>query len=259
MQQADIEVGKEYALREPVRAGVDFQHIKVLERVRSGRWRVEWIEPNPGLTDYVKSNNLVVPWKQRRAFLRDEERHSVLVAVAERQWDGPDGPVTDAVNEVFAASGEDLAVWRHGELECDPVAIARLAERAGVELATDPSSYTDRRGQLHVPFETALVVARAFAAIEPNTVLLHIDVAERQSEVEAREPGYSYRVPLLNRYRASWALVRQWAGHDAAIAAREKEISDLRQLLSRTVWDLRRESADTEAIANRLDRALRGR
>jgi hypothetical protein len=31
-------------------------------------------------------------------------------------------------------------------------------------------------------------------------------------------------IPLLNKYRAAWALVRQWAGYDAAVAEREAHL-----------------------------------
>ena len=53
MDKKQIEIGKEYALREPVKAGVEFQHVKVLDHVRGSNWRVEWIDPNPGLVDFV--------------------------------------------------------------------------------------------------------------------------------------------------------------------------------------------------------------
>jgi len=29
---------------------------------------------------------------------------------------------------------------------------------------------------------------------------------------------------ILSEYRAAWAIIRQWAGHDAAVAAREAQI-----------------------------------
>ena len=45
-------------------------------------------------------------------------------------------------------------------------------------------------------------------------------------ETDLKEPGGSYLLSLVNRWRASWALVRQWAGLDAAIAAREVQIKD---------------------------------
>lgn len=47
MEAKDIEAGRDYAVREPARPGVEFQRVKVLEKVRAGRWRVEWIAPTP--------------------------------------------------------------------------------------------------------------------------------------------------------------------------------------------------------------------
>jgi hypothetical protein len=38
----------------------------------------------------------------------------------------------------------------------------------------------------------ALELAKAFAAAEPATVLLHLDLGERKWEIEAREPGGSH-------------------------------------------------------------------
>jgi hypothetical protein len=51
--------------------------------------------------------------------------------------------------------------------------------------------------------------------------------------VAESDAGEDYIIKLLNEYRASWALIRQWAGHDAAVAQREAEI----QRLERLVWD----------------------
>ncbi len=60
MDQADIVLGAGYAIREPVREGVEFQYVRIVAKVRSGRWKAEWIDPNPGLVDYVKSANVIV-------------------------------------------------------------------------------------------------------------------------------------------------------------------------------------------------------
>lgn len=119
-----------------------------------------------------------------------------------------------------------------------------------------PAGYRDRHGNSHLPFEVALILARAFAAAEPRTVLDHIEVLERDAAVEAREPGKRYLLAVLEESRASWALVRQWAGHDVAVAMRESRIADLEQLLTRTMWELRRPNADVERIARRIEGAL---
>lgn len=252
-------MGGEYALREPPRAGVEFEHVRVVEKVRSGRWKVEWIDPNPGLVDFVKSANLIVPWKQRKALVRDEQHHETLARYSQRQWDGRDGPVSEAVNEVLEAIGEDLGVWDHGIISYRPEVFERVAARAGIEAPAHVYGYKDRQGTHHLPFECALTLARALAMHEPKTVLTHIEVKERQYETELGEPGRAYLLDLVNRWRASWALVRQWAGLDAAIAARDAEIKDLRDLMNRTVWEFRRDDVDPQRVAARLDRALHGR
>ena len=117
----------------------------------------------------------------------------------------------------------------------------------------------DRHGRHHLPWSSALELAEAFARNEPATVLDPIDTQEHEWATEARSPGNSYLIGLLTDYRAAWAIVRQWAGHDAAIAARETRITELEHLLTQTMWDLRRPKPDPERIAGRIDRALRGR
>jgi hypothetical protein len=57
--------------------------------------------------------------------------------------------------------------------------------------------------------------ARTFCAADPAPVLLDLETTERAWS-QARRPGQEYIVKLLNEYRATWALIRQWAGHDAA-------------------------------------------
>jgi len=54
-------------------------------------------------------------------------------------------------------------------------------------------------------------------------------------------------VPLLNEYRASWALIRQWAGHDAAVAQREAEIQRLERLVWDAVYALQKAGLDKQA------------
>ena len=86
MNQEEIIPGEEYGLREPPRPGIDLQHVRVVERVRPGRWRVEWIDPNPGLVDFVKSSNLIIPWKDRNRFLRDERDLEAITRMTEVAW-----------------------------------------------------------------------------------------------------------------------------------------------------------------------------
>jgi hypothetical protein len=257
MEAKDIEVGAEYALREPPKSGAALQRVRVLEKVRS-QWRVRWIEPNDGLEDFVKSASLVAPWKQRTAFLRDEERRAAVVRRSAEQWDGSDGPVSGAVQTVLDATGEhSLWVDNHGVLQGDPESLERVADRSGgVKASDDAFGFKDRRGRQHEPFSVALQIATAFAAAEPATVLLAIEADEQQLEMEIGRPGGGHLIGLHNMRRAENALVRQWAGHDQAIARREAQLKELRDLVWRTIWDLRRPEADPERIASQLERAL---
>lgn len=78
MLKADINAGTEYALRERRTAGAAFQRVRVIDHIRRNEWKVEWIDPNPGLIDYVESVRRSFPWKNRRHFLKDEENEERL-------------------------------------------------------------------------------------------------------------------------------------------------------------------------------------
>ena len=119
MQKADIKVGREYALRESRTPGTPLQHVRIVEHIRRNKWRAEWIEPNPGLKDYVESQHLVVPWQQGKAFLRDEESEQRLREHNARLGGIDDSPVAVAVGEVLASTGEHLMVLE-GALICHP-------------------------------------------------------------------------------------------------------------------------------------------
>ncbi len=257
MNRSSIEVGREYAIREPKSATAELERVRVLEHVRADKWRVEWIDPNSGLVDFVRSKAILCRWGERRAVLRDEERLLEVGKVAAAAWPGSGQPLDDAVTCVLEATGESL--WLHkGVLSGSPDALGRLANRSGLEIGVRDGSFIDRNGEWHGPWSTALDLARAFAAAEPGTVLLRIEVDQREWEVEAREPGRSHLLSLLEHYRAVWAVVRQWAGLEADLSRLNAEINRLRELINRTTWDLRRPGCDPERIAARLDRGLRG-
>jgi hypothetical protein len=142
-----------------------------------------------------------------------------------------------------------------GVLRASPEALDRVCTRAGMTAGTSsPYSYTDRRGTLQLPLVEAVDLARKFCAAEPSTVLVGVETTKREWAEKARTPGDEYMVPLLNEYRAAWALIRQWTGHDPAIAAREETI----QKLERLVWDAiyARKKAGLDREAARLRRAI---
>jgi hypothetical protein len=87
--------------------------------------------------------------------------------------------------------------------------------------------------------------------VEPAGVLVGIETTEREWTQTARQPGGDYIIKLLNEYQASWALIRQWAGLDAAIAEREAQIQRLERLYGtlstrykKPVWSANRRSSD---------------
>lgn len=260
MQRGDITVGEDYAVREPPKKGVEFQRVKALEFVRGSKWKVQWVEPNPGLIDYLTSKNFIVPWRDRTTFLRDEDRAAALErAVDASGFPGEDHPLTRAVELIFDAAGDrDISLFR-GVLTSRGDALERFAARAGADVASDPPGYTDRFGSHHHPWSIALELAERFANLEPRTVLDEIDTIDRKWSTELRELGGQHLAPLLSQYRASFAIIRQWAGHDEAVAIREERIKELQQLLTSVMWELRRPGPDTERIARRIERALKGK
>jgi hypothetical protein len=94
----------EYALREKRSPGEPFQRVRVIEHVRRNKWKVEWIDPNPGLVDDVESGDLIVAWKDHKAFLKDEENDRRLREHKEHHgYDHHDSPVVNALYCVYEA------------------------------------------------------------------------------------------------------------------------------------------------------------
>jgi hypothetical protein len=257
VQKSEIKARTEYALREKRTPGTPLQRVRAIEHVRRNKWKVEWIDPNPGLVDYIESGQLIIPWKDHKAFLRDEVNEERLREHNKRQgYEREETPVVRAMEEVFESIADEVNFFR-GSLTATREAIDRLRARAGItsDLAS-PVAYTDREGKLHLPFDVALDLARRFCAAEPSTVLVGVEATERCWDHEARN-GEDYIVGLLNEYRASWALIRQWAGHDAAVAQREAEIQRLERLIWDAVYALQKAGLDSEAA--RLRRAVERR
>lgn len=119
-----------------------------------------------------------------------------------------------------------------------------MKERAA---KSHPLSYVDRYGTAHVAFEEALELAKAFCGKEPSTVLAEVESTEQEWGYESRQPGKEYLVGLLNEYRAAWAIIRQWTGHDPAIAEREARIERLERLVWDAIYALQKAGQDQEA------------
>ena len=254
MLKAEIQPGVEYALREKRVVGAPFHHVRILEHIRKNKWKAKWIEPNPGLVDYVESGQLIVAWKERKAFLKEEESEERLQKHNDHLGYKEQSPIAHAMYEIYESVGDEVSFYR-GTLRASAEALERLKIRAKASSGQNSSiAYTDRQGKLHLPFDEALELGRKFCAAEPATVLAGVEATERKWAQEARQPGEEYMVSLLNEYRAAWALIRQWAGYDAAVAQREEQIQRLERLVWDAVYALQKAHLDSEAA--RLRRAL---
>jgi hypothetical protein len=244
MYKAQIRIGDDYALRE--KSG-ELQRVRIVAHMRGGKWKAEWIEPDAGLVHYVESANLVAPWKERAAFLREEQQRRVLREHNQRAGYSKDSPLERALGEVFESTGEAVTFW-HGALSAAPDVLARVRARAGISDGTlSPFGYTGRDGQVYVPYDDSAQLAQRFCAAEPTTVLLHIESTEREWSSDVQYHRESYLVKLLNEYRAAWALIRQWAGLDAAVALRERRIQELERLVWDAIYALQKAGDDRAA------------
>ncbi len=188
--------------------------------------------------------------------LKEEENEGRLQEHNERHgYAGEEDPVVTALYQVFDNVGEAVSFYR-GTLSGPPEVIARLRTRVGITGGGESNAaYVDRKGCLRLPFGVALDIAHKFSAAEPSAVLLAVEATEREWTRDATSGEYI--VGLLNRYRAAWALIRQWAGHEAAIAQKESEIRRLERLVWDALYALQKAGADDEAA--RLRRAVQGK
>jgi len=257
MLKSEIKPGAEYALREKRAAETPVQHVRIIEHMRGNRWKAEWIEPNPGLIHFVESAHVITPWRELKAFLKEEAAAQRLRSHNEQQGYDQDSVIETALHEVFENVGDDVRYYR-GVLSGSPQAIARVKTRARMDPERNTeTAYVDRAGILNLPLDEALEIAQRFCAAEPAGVLADIEATERKWSLEATRPGEEHVVKLLNEYRASWALIRQWTGYDPAIAEREARIRRLENLVWDAVYALQRAKLDTEAA--RLRRAIETR
>jgi hypothetical protein len=91
VEKTAIIVGKEYAFRERRIIGSPFQRVRVLQHIRGNEWKAQ-VEPNPGLTDYVESGQIIILWQDHKSFLK--ETNSIRLAeINKRDGFEPDPPV----------------------------------------------------------------------------------------------------------------------------------------------------------------------
>ena len=256
MLKAEIKSGTEYAVREKRVVGGPLERVRVVAHVKGNKWKAEWIEPNPGLLHYVESRQLVCAWGDRKAFLKEEEQEARLKGQNDQNGYSKDSPVDRAMHCVFESLGDEIQ-YNNGVLSGSVEAIARVKNRARVEASKQsPYAYVDRAGRMQLPLGDAVALARALCAVEPTIFLMNAEATERKWSREARTPGEEYMVGLLNEFGAAWALIRQWAGHEPAVAQREAEIQRLERLVYDAVYALQKAGLDREAA--RLRRALGG-
>jgi hypothetical protein len=206
-----------------------------------------------GLEEWVSTRQLLCPWGERQALLRDRQRQDGLNKDSDMIFD----PVVErAISLVLTATGEEGGFTRTWTLGLEKA--QRLWSRA--ELPNDPRdeplAFVDRRGQLHLGYAGALKFATAFAAAEPEACLQLIDRSEDRLRAEGFLPGRSAYHEVLRQVRPASALVRQWAG-SSEVELLRSEIARLQRLVSQAARDLRAAGKDRQAAY--LEGGLRGR
>lgn len=218
MQRADIILGEEYAYREG-RSG-PLERIRIVQPVRGNKWKAEWINPNPGLIDYVDGRALLVRWADSDAFLADERADLRLREDNEAQRYDDDSPLAGALYTVFDAAGDQVRFYR-GDLSGPPDALERVRSRAQIDPSTRAAlEYVDRHGKVHLPVADAHALARAFCEAEADTVIGYVELSDRPSVA----------ADLFAKHRASDALVLQWCGSGPS-ELRSRENERLRTLI----------------------------
>jgi hypothetical protein len=260
MEGASMLEGRSYAYREKRAAGGELLKVKLIEKVgRNGKLRVRFeTGPHPGLEDYVATRQIVVPWAQAERFLRDEELERRVTEECRRTRDRV---LADAADHALGASGEARAgVSDVGYLLMPEDELQRIMDRAGVEgRPQDLHSlgFRDREGWVHLPFAASVSLARAFAAAEPETVLMHIANYEESLRAGGHAPGEHHRHVRLIDNQPALAVARQWAGLEQQTEMLRKEIGRLRGLVSQAAYEL--EAVGKDQPARRLLRAVDGR
>lgn len=234
MQRADIILGEEYGLRENRQLGAPLQRVRIVQHVRGHKWRAEWVEPNPGLLDYVDGRTLLVRWRDSDAFLTDERAELRLREDNVANAYDEESPVAGALYAVFEATG-DRACFYRGDLHGPPDAFERVRARAGVDpLGRTSLEYVDRHGSVHLPFADALALAKSFCEAEAQTVIAYVELSRTPTKF----------ADLLAKFRAQDALVLQWCGSSPS-SLQHRENQRLLQLV--------RDAADALSAAGRLD------
>jgi hypothetical protein len=114
--------------------------------------------------------------------------------------------------------------------------VQRILDRTGLETEParlHPLGYVDRGGDVNLPLDAMVAVAKAFAAAEPQTVVQYLDDREEELRIRGHQPGDRWYHDYLRELSPGYALARQWAGLEQEAELLRKEISRLRSLVSR--------------------------
>ncbi|WP_121248078.1 hypothetical protein [Solirubrobacter pauli] len=259
METRLLERGRLYAYRERRGAGQPLLKVKLLDVVgRKGRVKVRFEDgPHPGLDEYVHTRQLIAPWGQRHAVLRDEQHQARL---DEHAAGSADAALGAAANAVLESSGEPGADVSPGGLAMSETELQRIMDRAGLDgepARLHPLAFRDRRGTVHLPLEAAVALAQAFAAAEPHTVVGYLDDTEEEMRLRGNTPGERWWHDYLREKAPGYALARRWAGLEQEAELLRREIGRLRGLVASAASELKR--SGHEGSARRLLRALEGR
>jgi hypothetical protein len=209
------------------------------------------------LEEYVSTRQLVVSWPEAQSFLQDEKRQAQVAEECRRTSERVLG---QAASEVLGASGERAAALGHnGYLLMPEDELQRIMKRAGMSGRPQDLhrlGFRDRVGNVHLPFQASVTLAQAFAAAEPETVLIDIDDCGERLRAGGYAPGDRYQHQQLRNYQPAFAVARQWAGLEHQTEILRKEIGRLRGLVSQAAHELRRVGQDQKA--RRLLRAVDG-
>jgi hypothetical protein len=208
MQSSEVEIGHRYAMREKLSRGEPLLHVKVLEMTgRKGQVRVRRMsDPHKGLEEWTTSRQLLVPWKERQAFLRDEEHATCFDAVEEN----PTQAVITAIEAVIFASGyDDVWVKAGGTVHAEAKELREIARLAGLpETLEDlhPAAYVDRHGSMHLPPSLAERLVHAFARAHPETVVMFIEAEENEYKARGFDPGERFWHDYLRTKMPGFAI-----------------------------------------------------
>jgi hypothetical protein len=253
---SELVAGAVVAYREKRSVDDPLHQVEVIDgTVKDRQIRVLFLDcENEGLRSWVRTAQLICPWRDREAVIKDEQAEKRLRA----DWDDRYDDVLDkAMIFVAVATGESSG-FMNGWIET-PAVIERLWKRAGMEKRPldHHLAYKDRRGEIHIPWVAVLEFCVAFCSREPAMVLSLADQYEREYEARGHMPGETVYHQIMREDAAAHAVVREWCGQAEERHRLQKEIKRLQELVLGAANDLERTGNGDNA--RKLRRALEGR